>query len=1294
VAQNPAFRRALRRYLLLIAGLVFGAAAVAGYLNPGSRAQTVSDNSEAAFAQKADKTLKLIRAAVAMDRAAVAKGRFAQPQSMVDQTARFAAITRSGSLTNVAVIVSLAGANTDQLKNAGFAIQAQVGEIATLELDVDQLPKLASLASVRKIFAATLRHPLNDRARQSIGIDNSAGQRVVSQVGRGVVVGIIDTGIDFRHLDFTKPGSSGHETRIKALLDMTVYDSQSTNRTWNYALAGQLETIGHLYTPADLNSALQLAKPADQNADPVKQRDKNGHGTHVAATAAGNGLSSPTPGVYAGMAPEADLIIVKASRQNDGKDTFRTTDIINALEFIKQKAAELGEPFVINLSLGSQGGPHDGTNQDERAIDTLVNGASGRAVCVAAGNEGDTSIHALATVPTGASQSLGFNVSGAAEFIDLYQKNSDRFLVTITRPDGTTLGPVAYDPNGFASPNGQASDQYVQIYNSNDDKGDSDAANDQPDIFIIFKPGAPSGAWQLTLQDADTSANQPFDAWAGDGVTFSNFVDKSSHLIASPGTARGAITVGAFITRSASFPVGGYAPFTSPGPTADGRQKPDISAPGYYLYSARSTDVADSNYGTIGAGPDAPADSVHYTGLAGTSMSTPVSAGAVALLLESSPSLTSEQIKDSIRNTAVRDSFTGPPDWTPQFGVGKLNIAAAIELGGRPVYTISGKINGLGAEATASVNLSGSKIELASVDSSGNYRFRNLVAGGTYTVTPRVQSIYQYSLTPPSYTFSNLGANQSADFSASRANYNISGRVTGPSGNGVAGISIRPNFGSSQTVLTDANGNYLLENLPAGISYDVVAGNLNYVLDPTHQFVGKLTKDEVVNFTASRLFSITGQVKDKTGKGLANAFVQALGPFSPQADTDSNGNYRLNSIVEAGTYTITARLNSYVVEPNGALVTNVSSDQTLDFVAHQATTTSAISGFVRDPNGNGVANVRVQLSGSLSGVGLTNLNGLYRFENNDSGGNYTVTPSAPGMSFTPASRSITNLSGNPGSQDFVTFTNPIDVAGLFVAQHYRDFLSREPDQSGLQFWTNEITSCGSQSACIEPKRINVSASFFLSIEFQQSGYLVERFYKVAYGNGSGNSTFGGTHQLQVPVVRFSEFLQGTQRIGKDLIVLQPGWEQLLENNKQAYALEFVQTTRFITAFATTMTPAEFVDRLNQNAGNVLSASERTAAINFFGAAGDTSNNTARAQALRQVAEDTDLYNAEYNRAFVLAEYFGYLRRNPNDAPESTLDYTGYDFWLTKLNQFNGNYINAEMVKAFLSSIEYRQRFGP
>jgi len=123
-----------------------------------------------------------------------------------------------------------------------------------------------------------------------------------------------------------------------------------------------------------------------------------------------------------------------------------------------------------------------------------------------------------------------------------------------------------------------------------------------------------------------------------------------------------------------------------------------------------------------------------------------------------------------------------------------------------------------------------------------------------------------------------------------------------------------------------------------------------------------------------------------------------------------------------------------------------------------------------------------------------------------------------------------------------------------------------------------------------------------------------------------------------------------------------------------------------------MTPAQFVDRLNTDSGNVLSSTDRATAIGLFGGAIDTNNLTARAQALRQVAENQNLNNAEFNRAFVLMQYFGYLRRNPNEAPDP--DYTGFDFWLTKLNQFNGNFVAAEMVKAFITSSEYRNRFGP
>ncbi len=273
-----------------------------------------------------------------------------------------------------------------------------------------------------------------------------------------------------------------------------------------------------------------------------------------------------------------------------------------------------------------------------------------------------------------------------------------------------------------------------------------------------------------------------------------------------------------------------------------------------------------------------------------------------------------------------------------------------------------------------------------------------------------------------------------------------------------------------------------------------------------------------------------------------------------------------------------------------------------------------------------------------------------------------------------------------------TGTNPVDTASFFVHQHYIDFLNREPDPSGFAFWTNEITSCGASAQCTAAKRINVSAAFFLSIEFQQTGYLVERIYKAAYGNANGTSTFGGAHQLAVPIVRLNEFLPDTQEIGQGVIVGQAGWEAVLDNNKQAFTAEFVQRSRFTTAYQNTLTPTQFVNLLFTNAGLPLSGTDYTLAISDFGGATNTANTTARASALRRVAENSTLQQQEFNRAFVLMEYFGYLRRNPNDLPDT--DYTGYDFWLTKLNQFNGNFQNADMVKAFILSGEYRQRFGP
>jgi len=265
----------------------------------------------------------------------------------------------------------------------------------------------------------------------------------------------------------------------------------------------------------------------------------------------------------------------------------------------------------------------------------------------------------------------------------------------------------------------------------------------------------------------------------------------------------------------------------------------------------------------------------------------------------------------------------------------------------------------------------------------------------------------------------------------------------------------------------------------------------------------------------------------------------------------------------------------------------------------------------------------------------------------------------------------------PGTNTPIT----INDSDFFVNQQYVDFLSRFPDQSGFDFWVNQITACNGDANCIAGQRDNTSGAFFLSIEFQETGYLVERMYKVAYGDSTGTSTFGGTHSLSVPIIRRSEFLPDTLEMSNGVIVGQPNWQTVLDNNKVAFANDFVSRARFTTAYPSSMTPAQFVDALNANAGNPLSQAERDSLVN---------SSMTRAQIVRAVAEDSDLTSAEKNKAFVLMQYIGYLRRDPNSGQDT--DYTGYDFWLQKLNNHGGDFHAAQMVRSFIVSGEYLNRF--
>jgi hypothetical protein len=257
-------------------------------------------------------------------------------------------------------------------------------------------------------------------------------------------------------------------------------------------------------------------------------------------------------------------------------------------------------------------------------------------------------------------------------------------------------------------------------------------------------------------------------------------------------------------------------------------------------------------------------------------------------------------------------------------------------------------------------------------------------------------------------------------------------------------------------------------------------------------------------------------------------------------------------------------------------------------------------------------------------------------------------------------------------------SNPIDATAFFVRQHYLDFLGREPDTQGFNFWVRGIESCGADAGCREVRRINTSAAFFLSIEFQETGFYALRVQRVAFGKKSVEASSRVTYQ---------HFIRDARRVGEGAVVGQAGWEQQLESNKGAYAELVVASPEFLTRFPASQTAVEYVSALYASAGVTSTEAERQAAVNAFGAGG----NAGRAAALKSVTDSESVRRAEFIPAFVLMEYFSYLRRNPVDPPDA--DDSGYQFWLGKLNQFNGNFVRAEMVKAFLSSAEYRQRFG-
>ncbi|MDX6614264.1 MAG: hypothetical protein QOD75_3450, partial [Blastocatellia bacterium] len=322
-----------------------------------------------------------------------------------------------------------------------------------------------------------------------------------------------------------------------------------------------------------------------------------------------------------------------------------------------------------------------------------------------------------------------------------------------------------------------------------------------------------------------------------------------------------------------------------------------------------------------------------------------------------------------------------------------------------------------------------------------------------------------------------------------------------------------------------------------------------------------------------------------------------------------------------------------------------------------------VSGIVTDSNGTAVEGVVVRMSGDQDRKTITDTKGRYYFDNVDVNGFYTVTPSRVNYHFNPFNRAFTQLGNQTDAAFAASFTgdnaNPLDTPEYFVRQQYVDLLGREPDEGGFNYWSDRLLECG-DADCMNQRRSDIAAAFFIEQEFQQTGSFIDVLYKGSLGRRPGYSEYSADRKLVIG--------------GPDL-----------ETEQAAFAADFVKRAEFVQKYQSNTTGESFVDALLANVwqtSNLDLGTQRGVLLALYQTGGDM--NQSRALVLRQLSENPSLKGVEYNPAFVVTEYFGYLRRNP--------EAEGYNFWLNVLdNREPGNFRG--MVCSFITSTEYQKRFS-
>ena len=567
------------------------------------------------------------------------------------------------------------------LQDAGVEIGVVAGDCLTARIPLDLVEEIAEMEMVKRIEVARTARLLNANSRVSTNHANTVNGvegGTSAYTGKGVIYGTVDAGIDFNHANFRNEDGSSRiiaaylpsdntGTKITGrVIDLTTFD---TFRTGTYPGSFFLteEAIKGLTT--DLYN--------------------ESHGTHTMGSAVGG-----YNGNYPGFAPEATIIAC-------GTNDLSSTNLVNSAAYIFEKAKELEMPVVINYSIGYNLGKHDGTDVEAYMFDQLIaEQPEGRIICIASGNEGGDNMHLTHSFnTTDPAKTFILDWYSPSETaietqIDIWSKNPGTDLqATISVVDAST-GATIYATTATCnkSKTTVTADSNFKKYFYGTTKlyfyeGGSD---DCDNIFINLSGTLKSSTYRLCLTISSTQGDV-IHAWTDDYAVFASnnktgFITGDANMsINTMACGNRTISVGAYQATTKITDIDGYshdyggkvgqlAYFSSYGPTFDGRQKPEILAPGLPVISSVSN--YDKYY--VGYSADevvcdkvtANGRTNYWGAMSGTSMSTPIVSGIIATWLQADPTLTAERIIDVFRETAISDSYTTD---TQKCGFGKID---------------------------------------------------------------------------------------------------------------------------------------------------------------------------------------------------------------------------------------------------------------------------------------------------------------------------------------------------------------------------------------------------------------------------------------------------------------------------------------------------------------------------------------------------------------------------------------------------------------------------------------------